>query len=48
MPLHFYLCSRFQTIGEFFRTLIEMGFSEDQIQAAVQAGHFSVPEAAEW
>ncbi|KAG5268465.1 hypothetical protein AALO_G00212890 [Alosa alosa] len=36
------------TIGEFFRTLNEMGFSEDQIQAAVRAGHFSVPEAAEW
>ncbi|XP_063062726.1 uncharacterized protein si:ch73-173p19.1 isoform X2 [Engraulis encrasicolus] len=25
-----------------------MGFSEAQIQAAMQAGHFSVPEAAEW
>ncbi|KAJ8375115.1 hypothetical protein SKAU_G00056950 [Synaphobranchus kaupii] len=36
------------TIGEFFSTLCEMGFSEAQIQAAVQAGHFSVPEAAEW
>ncbi|XP_061093494.1 uncharacterized protein si:ch73-173p19.1 isoform X1 [Conger conger] len=36
------------TIGEFFRTLCEMGFSEAQIQAAVQAGHFSVHEAAEW
>ncbi|KAJ8418697.1 hypothetical protein AAFF_G00001960 [Aldrovandia affinis] len=36
------------TIGQFFRTLCEMGFSEVQIQAAVQAGHFSVPEAAEW
>ncbi|XP_036378807.1 uncharacterized protein si:ch73-173p19.1 isoform X1 [Megalops cyprinoides] len=36
------------TIGEFFSTLCEMGFTEAQIQAAVQAGHFSVPEAAEW
>ncbi|KAI2648845.1 Dynein regulatory complex subunit 6 [Labeo rohita] len=25
-----------------------MGFSKDQIQAAMQAGFFSVPEAAEW
>ncbi|XP_031440137.1 uncharacterized protein si:ch73-173p19.1 isoform X2 [Clupea harengus] len=25
-----------------------MGFGEDQIQAAMRAGHFSVPEAAEW
>ncbi|XP_056155397.1 uncharacterized protein si:ch73-173p19.1 isoform X2 [Lampris incognitus] len=25
-----------------------MGFTEDQIKAAVQAGHFSVTEAAEW
>ncbi|XP_055007005.1 uncharacterized protein si:ch73-173p19.1 isoform X2 [Boleophthalmus pectinirostris] len=25
-----------------------MGFTEEQIQAAVQAGHLSVPEAAEW
>lgn len=38
----------FQTIGDFFRTLREMGFTEEQIQAAVKAGHFSVPEAAEW
>ncbi|XP_045910362.1 uncharacterized protein si:ch73-173p19.1 isoform X1 [Micropterus dolomieu] len=36
------------TIGELFLILSEMGFTEDQIQAAVQAGHFSVPDAAEW
>ncbi|XP_055785020.1 uncharacterized protein LOC129859358 isoform X3 [Salvelinus fontinalis] len=36
------------TIGELFHTLCEMGFSEEQIQSAVQAGHFSVPDAAEW
>ncbi|XP_029003667.1 uncharacterized protein si:ch73-173p19.1 isoform X2 [Betta splendens] len=36
------------TIGELFLVLREMGFTEDQIQAAVQAGHFSVSEAAEW
>ncbi|XP_066572316.1 uncharacterized protein LOC136762205 [Amia ocellicauda] len=36
------------TIGNFFHTLREMGFTETQIQAALQAGHFSVPEAAEW
>ncbi|XP_051538320.1 uncharacterized protein si:ch73-173p19.1 [Myxocyprinus asiaticus] len=36
------------TIGGFMRTLTEMGFSEDQIQAAMQAGFFSVPDAAEW
>ncbi|KAK3541212.1 hypothetical protein QTP86_016815 [Hemibagrus guttatus] len=36
------------TFGEFMRTLSEMGFTEDQIQAAFQAGCFSVPEAAEW
>ncbi|XP_016398822.1 uncharacterized protein LOC107732090 isoform X1 [Sinocyclocheilus rhinocerous] len=36
------------TIGGFISTLTEMGFSEDQIQAATQAGFFSVPEAAEW
>lgn len=36
------------TIGDFFLILSEMGFTEEQIQAAVQAGHFSVPEAAEW
>ncbi|XP_041824644.1 uncharacterized protein si:ch73-173p19.1 [Melanotaenia boesemani] len=36
------------TIGELFLTLREMGFTEEQIQAAVQAGHFSVTEAAEW
>ncbi|GLD69141.1 uncharacterized protein AKAME5_002045400 [Lates japonicus] len=36
------------TIGELFLILREMGFSEEQIQAAVQEGHFSVPEAAEW
>ncbi|MCI4391501.1 hypothetical protein PGIGA_G00135280 [Pangasianodon gigas] len=36
------------TLGEFMRCLSEMGFTEHQIQAAVQAGCFSVPEAAEW
>nr|XP_015209955.1 PREDICTED: uncharacterized protein LOC107078250 isoform X1 [Lepisosteus oculatus] len=36
------------TIGEFFHTLCEMGFTEMQIQAAMQAGHFTVPEATEW
>ncbi|RXN24691.1 F-box LRR-repeat 13 [Labeo rohita] len=36
------------TIGGFISTLTEMGFSKDQIQAAMQAGFFSVPEAAEW
>ncbi|KAF7667984.1 hypothetical protein LDENG_00037520 [Lucifuga dentata] len=36
------------TIGELFLTLSEMGFTQEQIQAAMQAGHFSVPEAAEW
>ncbi|XP_034023049.1 uncharacterized protein si:ch73-173p19.1 isoform X1 [Thalassophryne amazonica] len=36
------------TIGELFLTLREMGFTEEQIQAAVQAGHFSVLEATEW
>ncbi|XP_054621417.1 uncharacterized protein si:ch73-173p19.1 isoform X2 [Dunckerocampus dactyliophorus] len=36
------------TIGEVFHTLAEMGFTEEQIQAAMQAGHFSVSEAAEW
>ncbi|XP_044031816.1 uncharacterized protein si:ch73-173p19.1 [Siniperca chuatsi] len=36
------------TIGELFLILSEMGFTEEQIQAAVQAGHFSVPDAAEW
>ncbi|XP_008394857.1 uncharacterized protein LOC103456832 isoform X1 [Poecilia reticulata] len=36
------------TIGEFFLILSEMGFTEQQIQAAVQAGHLSVTEAAEW
>lgn len=36
------------TIGDFFLILSEMGFTEEQIQAAVQAGQFSVPEAAEW
>ncbi|XP_073686700.1 uncharacterized protein [Garra rufa] len=36
------------TIGGFISTLTEMGFSEDQIQAAMQAGFFSVPDAAEW
>lgn len=41
-------CVCVQTLGEFMHTLSEMGFTEDQIQAAVQAGCFSVPEAAEW
>lgn len=36
------------TIGELFLILSEMGFTEEQIQAAVQAGHFSVTDAAEW
>uniref|UniRef100_A0A1A7YYE5 Uncharacterized protein n=1 Tax=Iconisemion striatum TaxID=60296 RepID=A0A1A7YYE5_9TELE len=36
------------TIGELFLTLREMGFTEEQIQAAVQAGHFSVTEATDW
>ncbi|KAM6971042.1 uncharacterized protein LKV04_016753 [Tautogolabrus adspersus] len=36
------------TIGELFLILSEMGFTEEQIQAAVQAGHFSVSDAAEW
>lgn len=36
------------TIGELFLILGEMGFSEEQIQAAVQAGHFSVSDAADW
>uniref|UniRef100_A0A8C1X9G3 Si:ch73-173p19.1 n=1 Tax=Cyprinus carpio TaxID=7962 RepID=A0A8C1X9G3_CYPCA len=36
------------TIGGFVSTLTEMGFSEAQIQVAMQAGFFSVPEAAEW
>nr|XP_020475406.1 uncharacterized protein LOC109971480 [Monopterus albus]XP_020475407.1 uncharacterized protein LOC109971480 [Monopterus albus] len=36
------------TIGELILILSEMGFTEEQIQAAVQAGNFSVPEAAEW
>ncbi|KAF7691733.1 uncharacterized protein si:ch73-173p19.1 isoform X2 [Silurus meridionalis] len=36
------------TIGEFMQSLSEMGFTENQIQAAFQAGCFSVPEAAEW
>ncbi|KAF3703724.1 UBX domain-containing protein 1-A SAPK substrate protein 1-A [Channa argus] len=36
------------TIGELFLILSEMGFTEEQIQLAVQAGHFSVPDAAEW
>uniref|UniRef100_A0A3B4AJ77 UBX domain-containing protein n=1 Tax=Periophthalmus magnuspinnatus TaxID=409849 RepID=A0A3B4AJ77_9GOBI len=35
------------TIGDFFLVLSEMGFTEEQIQAAVQTGHLSVPEAAE-
>lgn len=37
-----------QTIGELFLVLSEMGFTEEQIQAAMQAGHFSVAEAADW
>ncbi|TRY90270.1 hypothetical protein DNTS_005124 [Danionella cerebrum] len=36
------------TIGGLINTLTEMGFSQDQIQAAIQAGFFSVTEAAEW
>ncbi|XP_056869061.1 uncharacterized protein si:ch73-173p19.1 [Takifugu flavidus] len=36
------------TIGELFLVLGEMGFTEEQIQAAVQAGHFSVADATEW
>uniref|UniRef100_H3ALW3 UBX domain-containing protein n=1 Tax=Latimeria chalumnae TaxID=7897 RepID=H3ALW3_LATCH len=36
------------TIGDFFRTLYEMGFDETQIQSAVQAGHLSIQEATEW
>lgn len=40
--------SLLQTIGELFLVLSEMGFTEEQIQAALQAGHFSVTEAAEW
>ncbi|XP_037312297.2 uncharacterized protein si:ch73-173p19.1 [Pungitius pungitius] len=36
------------TIGELFLILGEMGFSEEQIQAAVLAGHFSVSDAADW
>ncbi|XP_069502090.1 uncharacterized protein [Ambystoma mexicanum] len=36
------------TIGDFFRTLYEMGFNEAQVQAAVQAGVFGVQDAAEW
>ncbi|XP_076868405.1 uncharacterized protein LOC143519155 [Brachyhypopomus gauderio] len=36
------------TIGEFLQTLSEMGFTENQIQSAIQAGCLSVPEAAEW
>jgi len=37
-----------QTIGALFVTLGEMGFTQEQIQGAVQAGHFSVADAAEW
>ncbi|KAJ3611202.1 hypothetical protein NHX12_021218 [Muraenolepis orangiensis] len=36
------------TIGALFVTLGEMGFTKDQIQGALQAGHFSVADAAEW
>ncbi|XP_041669772.1 uncharacterized protein si:ch73-173p19.1 isoform X1 [Cheilinus undulatus] len=36
------------TIGELFLILSEMGFTEEQIQSAVQAGNFSVADAAEW
>ncbi|XP_068160283.1 uncharacterized protein si:ch73-173p19.1 [Antennarius striatus] len=36
------------TIGELFLILSEMGFTEEQIQAAIQAGHFSVSDATEW
>ncbi|XP_072513103.1 uncharacterized protein [Salminus brasiliensis] len=37
-----------QTIGDFLHTLSEMGFSREQIQDAMQAGCFTVTEAAEW
>ncbi|XP_026148300.1 uncharacterized protein LOC113121753 isoform X2 [Mastacembelus armatus] len=36
------------TIGELVLILSQMGFTDEQIKEAVQAGHFSVPEAAEW
>ncbi|XP_076026524.1 uncharacterized protein LOC143016205 [Genypterus blacodes] len=36
------------TIGELILTLSEMGFTEEQIQAAVQAGNLSIQAAAEW
>lgn len=36
------------TIGGFLQALSEMGFSQDQIQEAMQAGCFTVTEAAEW
>uniref|UniRef100_A0A8B9KAV3 Si:ch73-173p19.1 n=1 Tax=Astyanax mexicanus TaxID=7994 RepID=A0A8B9KAV3_ASTMX len=38
----------FQTIGGFLQALSEMGFSQEQIQDAMQAGCFTVTEAAEW
>ncbi|XP_039609154.1 uncharacterized protein si:ch73-173p19.1 [Polypterus senegalus] len=37
-----------QTISSFFNTLAEMGFTDVQIQEAIQAGHFTVPEATDW
>ncbi|XP_049341397.1 uncharacterized protein si:ch73-173p19.1 [Astyanax mexicanus] len=36
------------TIGGFLQALSEMGFSQEQIQDAMQAGCFTVTEAAEW
>ncbi|KAI4880451.1 hypothetical protein NFI96_011280 [Prochilodus magdalenae] len=36
------------TVGELLNALREMGFSQEQIQDAVQAGCFTVTEAAEW
>lgn len=36
------------TIGGFLQVLSEMGFSQEQIQDAMQAGCFTVTEAAEW
>ncbi|KAL7840896.1 hypothetical protein AOLI_G00262190 [Acnodon oligacanthus] len=36
------------TVGELLSALREMGFSQEQIQDAVQAGCFTVTEATEW
>ncbi|XP_034279385.1 uncharacterized protein LOC117669218 isoform X2 [Pantherophis guttatus] len=36
------------TVGGLMRTLREMGFSEEQVGAALRAGCLSVPEAADW